>query len=133
MYEDYTEVAPGLFVGANPGEYVSDVFADLDVTVVVCLTTTADANPVPPVGVLWAKLPLEDVAHPTVTPAVWGTMRMAQMLWHAGQRVLVNCQAGLNRSAWFAAAIITGEFGGPEAELERGRIAVARARKLAPA
>jgi hypothetical protein len=93
-FSDYSEVGPGLFVGAHPKP--EDPF-ELGADVVVCLTSGTSVGLVPRGSVL-VHWPVED--GPVPDPEVLrGVASLVDRSLRLGKVVYVHCQAGMNRSA----------------------------------
>lgn len=100
-FNDYVEMANGLFVGSHPEP--EDPF-DLGATVVVCLTRGSSVRDVPDGG-LFVHWPIKDGPVP---PAE--TLRTLARLINArlaeGAIVYLHCMSGVNRSVLVAARVL---------------------------
>lgn len=100
---DADEVAPGLWVGRTPPDGTK--LRGIDMVVLAAI----ELQPVL-VGVRTLRCPLDD-HEPTPTEAkrAWKCAEEVVRLRQRGQKVLVACHLGVNRSAWIAAMVLMQE------------------------
>lgn len=100
-FSDFSEVVPGLHIGAHPEP--EDPF-ELGATVVITLTTGTSARAVPLHGVL-IHWPILDgpIPPPEILDAV---ASFIDVCLDVGNAVFVHCHAGMNRSPLVVARIL---------------------------
>lgn len=100
---DADEVAPGLWVGRTPPDGTK--LQGIDVVVLAAMEVQPRL-----LGVRTIRCPLDD--HRPTTAEVkqaWKCAEEVVRLRRQGQRVLVACHLGVNRSAWIAAMVLMQE------------------------
>lgn len=111
---DASKIAPGLFQGSKPpfGDALSR--ARFDVLVLAAREHQPGAGLFPRVRVV--RAPLDDVNEPLTAQEVLMVRRVADEVAaavDAGQKVIITCAAGLNRSGLITAAALKRLTGGP--------------------
>jgi protein-tyrosine phosphatase len=108
---DYSEVVPGLYIGAHPEP--EDPF-DLGADVVVCLAAGSSVGVIP-LDKLFVHWPIKD--GPVPRPEVLrGLARLIATCLREHRAVFVHCQAGMNRSALLVGRVLIEQgYSGEEA------------------
>jgi predicted protein tyrosine phosphatase len=103
MRLDMTEIAPGLFQGSRPPAGPALARHGIDLLVLAAEEFQPPETHYPGVRVLY--VPLQDTIEPSEQDrqAVRIAAREVARAVEGGQRVLVTCWAGLNRSGWIVA------------------------------
>jgi len=100
---DADEVAPGLWVGSTPPDGTK--LQGIDVVVLAAMEVQPRL-----IGVRTLRCPLDDHRPSTAeSKQAWKCAEEVVRLRRHGQKVLVACAMGVNRSAWIAAMVLMQE------------------------